>query len=305
MNKYRILAIDGGGIRGIISAVILERINKETGFLDKTDMAAGTSTGGLIALAIANGINVSAIKDIYLQKGSYIFNDNWFDDLRDLFGLAGADYNCENLINVLKEIFGNASLKDLKKHVLVTAFDLDNNSADEDRRSWQPVYFTNFPFRNLCGQTGSEDLSDTPVYKAGYYTAAAPTYFPSLDGYIDGGIFASNPSMEALCMAPYGEPVLFSAGTGISLKHIEGDQLDWGYAQWLKPMAEMMMSGQQLSAHHQCSELLGKKYFRIAPVFPCDIKIDMDDVDKMDYMLKFAQDVNIDEAVKFVKEVWL
>ncbi|MGE5457566.1 MAG: patatin-like phospholipase family protein, partial [Methanococcaceae archaeon] len=149
MSKYRILAIDGGGIRGIVSAVILDRLNRETNLVNSFDLAAGTSTGGLIALALAHGVDINAIKNIYLDKGKFIFNDTWYDDLKDLLGLTGADYNSENLCSVLKSVFGDTRMKDLKHHVLVTAFDLDNNSPDNDRRTWQPVNITNFPFTKI------------------------------------------------------------------------------------------------------------------------------------------------------------
>ena len=108
MAKYRIMSIDGGGIRGIIPATILKRliINPRLGdLLNKVDLVAGTSTGGLLALGIANGMNPEVMQNIYVNEGGNIFDDSWIDDLKDLGGLSGADYDIRNLEKVLKRIF--------------------------------------------------------------------------------------------------------------------------------------------------------------------------------------------------------
>ena len=95
MAKYRILSLDGGGIRGIITAIILQRLNAEvglSGWLDSTDLIAGTSTGGLLALGLCHGLPPEFIRNVYETKGAEIFDDSWLDDLVDLGKIAGADY---------------------------------------------------------------------------------------------------------------------------------------------------------------------------------------------------------------------
>ncbi len=67
MAKYRILTLDGGGIRRIVTAIIIERLNSEeglTGWLDSVDLIAGTSTGGLLALALAHGLDIGEIRSL-------------------------------------------------------------------------------------------------------------------------------------------------------------------------------------------------------------------------------------------------
>lgn len=69
MAAYRVLSLDGGGIRGLLSLVLLDRIRKEVpGWLDKADLLASTSTGGIIALGIAHGVPLADIRALYEQR---------------------------------------------------------------------------------------------------------------------------------------------------------------------------------------------------------------------------------------------
>jgi len=309
MAKYRILSIDGGGIRGIIPAIILQRITQTEGlenFLDTIDFIAGTSTGGLLALGIAHGIELDKIRKIYEDRGPKIFDDSWLDDLMDLGKILGADYKITGLRRELKRLFGNTTLGELKKKVLITAFDLDNEDPDPSKRRWKPKLFHNFD--------GPNNDSHYLAAKVGLYTSAAPTYFPSVDGFIDGGVYATNPSMCALAQTQdkrykpdvsLNEVVLFSVGTGMSLQYIKGKSLDWGYAQWAKPLVSLMLEGTADIADYQCRQILGERYHRLAPVFPHGTTIDMDDVSKIPYMVEFAESLPITNTIEWLKEVWM
>jgi len=126
----------------------------------------------------------------------------------------------------------------------------------------------------------SEENGGSPWQSTAFYlyTAAAPTYFPSVDGYIDGGVYANNPSMCALAQTQddrYFDPptkindvVLLSLGTGTSLFHIKKETLDWGYVQWIKPLTSLMLDGISAIAHYQSEQILRDRYHRLAPVFP-------------------------------------
>ena len=312
MAKYRILSLDGGGIRGIITTIILQRLNAViglTGWLDSADLIAGTSTGGLLALGLSHGLPPEFMRNVYETKGAEIFDDSWLDDLVDLGKIAGADYDITNLERELKKIFGKTTLAQLKRRVLITAFDLDNESKNKASRTWKPKLFHNFPGHDTDGRE--------PVYKVGLYTSAAPTYFPSVDGYIDGGVYATNPSMCALAQSQdsdfkdrpsLSDVVLLSLGTGTSLLYIEGKEHDWGYAQWAKQLISLMLDGTSGIADYQCEQILGDRYNRLAPVFPPDISIPMDAVDRIPYMVKFAESnkhVNLTATVKWLKKYWI
>ncbi len=312
MARYRILSLDGGGIRGIITAIILQRLNTEdglTGWLDSTDLIAGTSTGGLLALGLCHGLPPDFIRNVYETKGAEIFDDSWLDDLVDLGKIAGADYSIQNLERELKNMLGKTTLAQLKRRVLITAFDLDNEAKNKASRTWKPKLFHNFP--------GHDTDGSELAYKVGLYTSAAPTYFPSVDGYIDGGVYAANPSMCALAQSqdsdfkerpPLADVVLLSLGTGTSLLYIEGKELDWGYAQWAKQLVSLMLDGTSGIADYQCKQILGDKYHRLAPVFPPNISIPMDAVDRIPYMVEFAESnkrVNLTATVKWLKQYWI
>ena len=312
MAKYRILSLDGGGIRGIITAIILQRLNAEvglTGWLDSTDLIAGTSTGGLLALGLSYGLPPEFIRNVYETKGAEIFDDSWLDNLVDLGKIAGADYDIKNLERELKTMFGKTTLAQLKRRVLITAFDLDNESKKKSSRTWKPKLFHNFP-------GGDSDGSEL-AYKVGLYTSAAPTFFPSVDGYIDGGVYATNPSMCALAQSQdsdfkarpsLADVVLLSLGTGTSLLYIEGKELDWGYAQWAKQLISLMLDGTSGIADYQCKQILGDSYHRLAPVFPPNTSIPMDAVDRIPYMIEFAESnrrVNLTATVKWLKQYWV
>jgi patatin-like phospholipase/acyl hydrolase len=310
MAKYRILSIDGGGIRGIVTTVLMQRLQATPGlegFLDDIDLVAGTSTGGLLALGIARGLELDEIRELYVEDGPKIFDDSWIDDLLDLGKLRGADYKTAPMRRVFKRVLGEkTTLGQLHTRVLITAFDMDNEDEDELERTWKPKLFHNFP--------GDGNDRYLLAYKVGMYTAAAPTYFPSVDGYIDGGVYANNPAMCALAQTQdkryrptpaLDQVVLFSVGTGTSLFYIRGKTLNWGYAQWIKPLISLMLDGISGIADYQCHQMLREGYHRLAPVFPPDVSVPMDDVDKIPYMIEFAENLDLRSTVRWMRQHWV
>ncbi|HID21946.1 MAG TPA: hypothetical protein EYP14_06050 [Planctomycetaceae bacterium] len=264
MAKFRVLSIDGGGIRGIVPAVILRRIVETDGFdrfLDSIDFVAGTSTGGLIALALADSMSAGELVDMYVSMGRKVFDDTWRDDLLDLGKLFGADYDIGPLRRELRRRFGSKRLGQLGKYVLVPTFDLDSGRGRH--RTWKPKLFHNF--------RGAGSDRSALVAKVGLYACAAPTYFPSVDGYIDGDVYANNPAMCALAQTqdvrheprpPLEAVVLLSLGTGRNLQYLRGKTLDWGYAQWVRPLINLIFDGTAGIADYQCRQMLGQRYHR-------------------------------------------
>lgn len=310
MTTYRVLSIDGGGIRGLVTTVMLQRLAAEPGletFLDRADLLAGTSTGGLLALGIAKGLDLEKIRRLYVDRGPKIFDDSWLDDLMDIGKLRGADYDIKPLRREIKKILGESTtLAKLKKRVLITAFDLDNQDPNPAKRSWKPKLFHNFP--------GPGNDRRELAYKVGLYTSAAPTYFPTVDGFVDGGVYAGNPAMCALAQTQdhrykptprLDEVVLLSLGTGTSLIHIKRKNLDWGYAQWIKPLVSLMLDGSAGIADYQCYQMLHERYHRLAPVFPPGTSVPMDGVKKIPEMITFAETVSIRKTASWIRRHWM
>jgi patatin-like phospholipase/acyl hydrolase len=306
MPTYHVVSIDGGGIRGLITTILLQRIVATPGLenlLESIDFIAGTSTGGLLALGIAHGIHLEEIRNFYVNDGPKIFDDSWLDDLVDIGRLRGADYDIKPLRRVLHRLFGDTTLGRLKKHVLITAFDLDNE--DPKRRTWKPKLFHNF--------AGPKNDRAAQAFKVGQYTAAVPTYFPSVDGYIDGGVFATNPSMCALAQTQdrrytptpsLNDICLLSLGTGTSLQYVKGRSHDWGYVQWARPVIDLAFDGVAGIADYQCGQILGERYHRLAPEFPTGVTIRLDDVKKIPYMIEFAESLPFEETITWLRETW-
>ena len=308
MARYRILSLDGGGIRGLITAMLLIRLSREKGladWLERADLLAGTSTGALIALCIGKGLGLEEILALYHDTSRDIFDDSWLDDVKDIGTLLGAQYHSDGLKRQLQRMLGKARLRDLRKRVLITAFDLDNEDAKPGKRRWKPKLFHNFP--------GVDSDGAMLAWKVGLYTCAAPTYFPSVDGYVDGGVFANNPSMCALAQsqdarigrtAALDDVALLSLGTGSSLIYVKGARHDWGFAQWAQALLGVMFDGTIGIADYQCRQLLGARYHRVAPAFAPGEAFPLDCVDRIAEMVSFAEKVDIAPAAKWLRRNW-
>jgi patatin-like phospholipase/acyl hydrolase len=311
MAMYKILSLDGGGLRGLITARMLQRLNADpaiAGWLDKVDLIAGTSTGGILALGLAAGKTPQQIADLYKNKGPDIFDDSLLDDVLDLGRTIGAEYSSTTLKKELRAIFGATTLAQLGKKVAIPTFDLDNEATGANQRSWKPKIFHNFAGQDSDGQFLAADIA--------LYTSSAPTYFPSADGYIDGGVFANNPSLVALAQAisQHNQPaeraniedvVLLSVGTGKSLNYIKGKSLDWGYAQWIKPLLNILMDGVAGIADYQATQLLGERYQRLQIIFDESESIPLDAVDKLDRMEQIGSTVVLTDTIQWIQKRWV
>lgn len=209
-SKFKILTIDGGGVRGIIPARMLQYIENNTGksIFTLFDMIVGTSTGGLIALALTApdfGLSIPTAKfkaedlvNFYLNDSKTIFPQSIFNKIKSGGGLWSAKYSRSPLDGILKTLFDNIFLHDALKTVLIPSYSLITNTP------------TIFKSRRAFHEESVYLMSDV----AGA-TTAAPTYFPPkvfTDNLgnnhmeIDGGVFANNPEElaigEALRMYP-------------------------------------------------------------------------------------------------------
>ena len=197
------LALDGGGVRGILSSTILHRIvQQHPSFLESVDLITGSSTGGLLSLLLAYGYSPLQCKSIYEAHCPEIFVSS---SLRR-YSLFSAAYSDAPKLQMLKKYFGSSQLSDLSKYVMVTSFRLDGESPSPrksffgDVRTWRPALVSNFP--RLYGPVDPDGT--LTCVDAAMMTSAAPTYFPAhrVQGvgscYIDGGVFANNPSHVAV-----------------------------------------------------------------------------------------------------------
>src|SRR6202022_2809208 len=128
------------------TAVLLQRLSKQIpGFLDRADLLAGTSTGGILALALAKGMTADELVALYQDNGALIFSKSLLREVGDLGALIGSKYDNANLEQILRDKFGDRTLDNLlPRHVLVSSFDLDCPATPGRPRTWNPKFFHNF-----------------------------------------------------------------------------------------------------------------------------------------------------------------
>lgn len=304
-RSFNVLSLDGGGVRGAVEAVLLDRIqNAHENFLRDLDLVAGVSTGGIQALALAAGKNPPVIREMYEQAAKFIFADSFLDDFRDMWKVAGADYSNKNLRKMLELQFGDMKLRDLDKKVAIVAFDLDNEVSDGKRpRTWKPKVFHNFP--------GDDSDGEELVVDVAMRTSAAPTYFPTYQGYCDGGVAANNPAMIGLAQAldprtakmQVDEIKVLSIGAGQSERFIKGNNHDWGVAQWAPKLLYMMLEGPIEIANFQCKVILKERFHRISPVLKGG-SFPLDKWDKIPELVDVANAHDLEPTIKWLKTYW-
>lgn len=285
----KVLSIDGGGIRGIIPAIVLAEIEKRTGkrISELFDLIAGTSTGGILAVALAKPdgqgkpqYSAADLIGLYEEKGQHIFSRSVWHEIRAVGSLAAEKYPSDGIEGVLKKYFGETHLKDALTDVIVTSYDIERR---------QPLFFKSW----LAKQ---DPLSDFPMRDVARATSAAPTYFAPAkietegptDYYalIDGGVFANNPALCALADARIqhrdaDDFLAVSLGTGQHTRTIPYDKAkDWGVAEWAQPILSVVFDGVSASVDYQMRELAPAKdgnprYFR----FQTELKMGNDDMD--------------------------
>jgi len=308
MAKYRILSMDGGGVRGVLTARLLERIEAlQPGFLSQVQLFAGTSTGSILAIGLAMGLTPAELVELYRQQSRTIFNDSLFHDVGDLWGLTGARYTTENRYAGLHPTIGDITLDDLlPRHVLVATFQLDSANpiapATSGPRSWKAKFFHNYPSEGSDGKHKAIDVI--------MRSSAAPTYFPIYQGFIDGGVVANNPSLCALSQALNPDTgqqniqdlVLLSVGTGAKPQYISSQNGDWGLRQWGFNLLDLLFDATIGLADYQCQQLIGDCYRRVNADLPGAIGLDA--VDRIDDLIALADACDLEPILAWLKKRW-
>jgi len=281
-RTYRILSLDGGGVRGIVTAAWLAALEDATGrpARDHFDLIAGSSTGAILAAAVSGGRPAADIARLFARHAREIFpgrGARLWSRLRRVFshGLSAPRYDGRGLDRVLRREFGETKLGELPVRTLVTAYDAWGRTPVVFK-SWKPEH------------------ADLPVWSVCRASSSAPGYFPAhvigLDGrqrpLIDGGVVANNPAACALAegwkiaKARGRDPsdiLLASFGTGEATRPIGIDQAqEWGPLEWALPIIGTLFDGASDAADYIVRQILeGDRYFRFqAPLDPA-----LDDLD--------------------------
>ncbi|ABK50565.1 MULTISPECIES: CBASS cGAMP-activated phospholipase [Shewanella] len=289
---FKILSIDGGGIRGVYPAHILKCFEEKLGInlLESFDMIAGTSTGSIIAAGVACDIRATEIVNMYKEHGEDIFKKKKsripFKKLRNITQpLLESVYDCGSLYKVLKGVFNDSTLGQIAKPLILPATDVGNGGVHVFKSAYDPTF--------------NRDRL-VKVRDAVLASCSAPTYFDphKVDEYLlsDGGLWANNPALVAVIDAQkrlginYDDIQVVSIGTGHSkvaygLKH----KGDWGLATgWRhKEFISFMLSLQSQSALNYLKlHLKPEQILRID--FESDTDLPLDDVSEIDNLISLA-----------------
>jgi uncharacterized protein len=233
-KKFRILSIDGGGIRGIFPAMFLAEYeaklradgNPNWQAYQNFDLICGTSTGGIIAIALSLGIPASEIVDLYYNNAKAIFGNKrsllFSTFIASIFKSGHERTNLEKLVRDKFASTKNGEdprLLDCKTNTFVTIYDLQEGVPSILKSKYHPKFVRDYHI---------------PAYQAALATSAAPTYFDPLSteyvdlngltkpfqNKVDGGVFCNNPTLSAIVEAqeafdlPLESLVVLSLGTG-------------------------------------------------------------------------------------------
>lgn len=258
-RPFRILSIDGGGIRGILPAAMLTEIERRylgNGLItDHFDMIAGTSTGGIIALGLAHGKKASEILELYTERGGSIFPPAGLigKAVRAIRQVRRSAYERAPLEAELMRIFGTTVFGDAKTRLVIPTFEGVHGEPWIYKTPHHPDY--------------KKDRHERMV-RIALATTAAPTYFDAFenDGYrmIDGGVWANNPVMNALvdALACYEierhQVRILSLGCGEKTFTVGDGRARGGMAQWVK-VFDAAVRAQSQNALGQAFLLVGKQ----------------------------------------------
>jgi uncharacterized protein len=259
---FRVLAIDGGGIRGLIPATVLRELERRTGqpVHELFDLVVGTSTGAVLSLGLTTpgpdgGPRYTAgdLLDLYLEEGPDIFSRSLAYRVRSINGVTNAKYPASGIEEVLARYFGEQRLSAALGDVLVTAYETELRE----------------PFLLRSRRARVDPAADFALRDVARAATAAPTFFSparvlGADGtpwsLIDGGVFANNPAMVGVveAMAAYGtrDVLSLSLGTGDLTRPLPHRRIRaWGLLHWARPLIDIVFDSVTSTVDFQASEL--------------------------------------------------
>lgn len=296
---YNIVTFDGGGVRGILSAILYKRMaQKHPTFFNQVDLYSGTSTGAILACGIACGLPTESIISLYKDRSKFIFTKSFWEKIKSPLSLFSSRYN-NNRDVVFTEIFGKKLLSQIPSKIVIPTFCI----SPEDRKNWDSVFYHNF---KLTSSGMFNPRYDSLITEVLMKTSAAPTYFPVYKGYIDGGVVANNPSMCALSQAlnkhtgksNLEDIRLVSFGTGYKPKVLNSNvksSTDWGFLEWGTGLIDILFDGPATSTNYQIQEILGNNYCRVDCLLP--EVVGLDEWKKIDKLIEIAETVKLPDTL--------
>ncbi len=315
-KPFRILSLDGGGIRGAFIAAFLADLERrlKCRLHEYFDLIAGTSTGGIIAGALALGEPAERIETFYRERGPKIFTRRppvdigWMESWKagaiekqigghglDYDHLKQSKYTADELKNALAEVFGDKTIEAAQTRMIIPAVDMTRG---------QTIVFKT---PHLPGMVRDRHYKVVDVLLA---TSAAPSYFPHAvigpgSAYVDGGLWVNNPSMAAVAEAlkiretanrdgvdvpiELESILLLSVGTGRATYFAKPPDDGAGLFFWGPILYNVSSVAQSQGINFQTQYILGDRAFRIDYDLP-DGTWSLDSVDMLEQMMAIGRE---------------
>lgn len=255
---FQVLALDGGGAKALFTAQVLAHLEADldVNIADSFDLIAGTSAGGIIALALGAGVRPAEIVEHYKQLVKDVFprarQRKWKQPRR----VVRPAYDANVLRTALRDVLGDRLLGDSGKRLVIPSWDVHGGG----------VHIFKTPHHEHLSRDWKIPMVDVALA-----TSAAPTYFPAAHvgdfRLIDGGIWANNPSVVAIAEAvsmldvPLSRIKVLNIGTTHTTLH-QGRRLDnGGLASWAFKVIPMVMAANSLGNEGSAMHLVGKDKF--------------------------------------------
>ena len=262
----KVLAIDGGGIKGVFPAAFLASVEESVGqpIGEHFDLIVGTSTGGIIAIGLGMGLSAKEILGFYEEHGPNIFKGN--RGLRMMRQLGYSKYSSKALEQALGATFGDRKLGESSTLLMIPSLNLETGEVHVYKTAHHERFVMDYKL---------------PAKEAALATAAAPTYFPTYRSaagipLVDGGMWANNPAgaaaVEALGVLGWqkGDIKLLSLGCTtepLNAKANRAKRLGINY--WATKLVAVFMAGQSSASQGTAQLLLGhENVVRISPSVP-------------------------------------
>ena len=261
-EPFRILSLDGGGSRGIYSAQILAKMEQsfEIRIKDCFNLVAGTSTGSIIAGAVATGISMTEIVQLFESEAPHIFQKRLYRQ-----GWFRSKYPKKPLEKVLENHLPSMKLGEISVPLMITSSDITTGG----------VYVFKSNYMEKLGKPYYRD-KDVRLRDAVLASCAAPTFFDpaTVGNYLlsDGGLWANNPSIISFteAISKFKKRIdqlrVLSLGTGHS-KNMYAQKPNWGFfTGWgRQKFISYIMALQSQASTNMAKLLLKEKYLRVDP----------------------------------------
>jgi patatin-like phospholipase/acyl hydrolase len=312
MAHYTIVSFCGGGIRGLLSARILERLAAiRPSILNTTTLLAGTSTGaGIVSFLLANH-GPAQICSYYLDQERKFFAHPKSKDAKD------PAYSVDDVALGVFAVHGDKQLRQFEQKVLFTAFYVGAHDVP-----WAPILFS-----NVAGSTNAE----TTVVDAVTSSSAMPGMMGSWHGHVDGAFVNHDPTLAAIALAlssgaRFEDIAVINIGTGLMPDYIGDDTHTWGAEQWqnggplwnlgnrtpkflingsVSPVLDMALCGTSANLTPMLARMmLGERYVNLNPRLDWYIPENATSDRDLDELQAKAASVDLTRATALLEAYW-